>query len=146
MIGFLDIFKRKKDIPQNYLQQLLKLAVSDGHLDDNEFEFIIKVGQKFEKSPEEVAEIREAPEADPKLEDLPRKERLKILYDLVFIMVVDGTIDDNEMNICLNTASTLGYDPHIIEDLVYLIEAQVKNGSSLDEAYDKVYLTIEEIA
>ena len=145
-MGFLDIFKKKKDIPQNYLQQLLKLAVSDGHLDDDEYQFIVKVGQKFEKDAAEVAAIREAPEADPKLIDLPRKERLKILYDLVFVMVVDGTIDDNEMNICLHAADTLSYDPHIIEDLVYLIKAQVKNGSTMDQAYDKVYQTIEEIA
>lgn len=145
-MGFLDIFKKKKDIPQNYLQQLLKLGISDGNLDEDEYRFIVKIGKKFEKTPEEVGAIREAPEDDPKVQDLPRKERLKILYDLVFVMVVDGTIDNSEMNICLRTADNLGYDPHIIEDLVYLIDAQVKNGHSLDEAYDKVYKTIEEIA
>lgn len=127
------IFQKKEDPGQPvenrraYIEQLFKMAHSDGHMDEGEYHFILKVAQRleievdFEQLHENLANISLDASAS-------RKFGFDLLFDMSWLMLVDGEIDDNELELGINLGAQLGFQSTNIRKMVLSIGQHKKMG------------------
>ena len=58
------------------------------------------------------------------------------------MMMVNGSINKNELELCKILALKLGYMPLIVDDFVKLISENISQGVSSEESYDRIYKMI----
>ncbi len=122
---------------KGHLCNLAALAKADGHVDEREMNFIIAVGQKNGVSAQEV---RKLVTGDTRcLADLPTNdsERFDQIFDLVDMMLADGTVDETEMDFCIIMAEKLGFRKAIVAILVRKISQGVKDGLPKERIKDE---------
>jgi len=140
-VGIFDIFKSNdSNDRKSYLKELIKVAKADGYLEKKEYEFILKIGHKLSCSPDEIKALSEG----VKLEDASeasqsREHKLKLIFDLVAIMMIDGTIDPKELGLCKSVAMKSGFEPEVIDDIVHRISTLIQSGSSIEQASSEAY-------
>ena len=140
-MGLFDLFKPKnKDSRKSYLKELIKVAKADGHLEEREYNFILKIGRKLTCSPAEIETLsKEIQLDDPDEARQTRQHRLKLLFDLVAIMMIDGSIDPKELGLCKSIAMKSGFEPEVIDDVVYRINDFTKTGKTIEQASEEAY-------
>ena len=135
-MGLFDLFKSKnEDTRKSYLKELIKVAKADGYLEKREYQFILRIGNKLACTEEEIKALSEEIQLDDPAEASQRKEnRLKLLFDLVAIMMIDESIDPKELGLCKSIAMKSGFEPEVIDDVVYRIKVLSRGGKSIEEA------------
>ena len=94
-------------------------------------------------SVEEMTEIKENLINIKFQEPQNAKLRFQMVFDLVWLMLIDGNIDVNEVHICSRVAMKMGYEPQIVEDLVNAIQNNLKSAEQQpEEVYDKILANI----
>jgi len=138
------LFKRddKSDADQ-YLKMLVKVAKADGHIEEKEYRFIQELGQKMKKTPAEVESIINTDTDN--IEAPSGTDKLRLVFDLICIMMVDKDIDDNELDICTSIAMKSGFEPEVVKDIIYRVNQEVKQGHTVVQAYEKVYETLKNV-
>ena len=126
MFGFFESEETKKI--KSHIANLSALAKIDGHVDPNEINFIISIGQKHGLKADDVRHlIANAEKSEPQL-PTNDSERFDQIYDLVEMMLADGIVDESEMEFCINMAARLGFKKSIVGVLVRKISMGVKDG------------------
>lgn len=123
---------------KSYIKQLLQVAMADGQLDEIEFRNLMQTARKFNFSEEEILAIRNNLETIKFTPPSGTRDTFHLIFDLVWMMMVDGNVYEKEMFICENMAMQLGFAPETIEDLVGFIKNNISNGVSADETYLKL--------
>lgn len=123
---------------KSYLKQLLQVAMADGQLDAHELHNLSKTAERFGVSEAELTEIRQNADSVKFVPPSGTKEKFHLIYDLVWMMMVDGDVAEKEMRTCENLAMQLGFSPEIIEDLSGFIRNNADKGISTEEAYAKL--------
>ncbi len=144
-MGLFDLFKKEgaNNTDKNYLKQLIKVAMSDGNIDEKENQFINKIAVKFNLSDEDIDDIK-ANIRDIKFQEPQNsRARFQMVFDLVWLMLIDGNIDVNEVHICSRVAMKMGYEPQIVEDLVNAIQNNLVNATEPEAIYEKILANIE---
>ena len=81
-MGLFDLFKREDNnsCDKNYVKQLIKVAMSDGTIDEKENKFINKIAVKFNLSDEDITDIKS------NLQDIKFREpqNAKARFQMVF--------------------------------------------------------------
>ena len=144
-MGLFDLFKREDtdSADKNYLKQLIKVAMSDGNIDEKENKFINKIAVKFNLSDDDINDIKSNLQDIKFREPQNSKARFQMVFDLVWLMLIDGNIDVNEIHICSRVAMKMGYEPQIVEDLVIAIQNNLVNAAEPEAIYEKILATIE---
>lgn len=129
-MGFFDFFKNKsKNQKLSHLASLHFLMRVDGNINDEEMKLIVKIGkERLKLSNEEIKSVLLNEFNDftaPKDEE----EFKTILYDLVFLMMADGVIDDKEYKYCVKFASIFGYDSSAVLEMATNILKAATNKS-----------------
>ena len=135
-------FKKKEieepmDYRQAYVEQLFKMAHSDGHMDECEYHFILKVAQRleievdFEQMHQNLSNISLDAAAG-------KKFGFDLLFDLSWLMLVDGEIDDRELELGMNLGTRLGFQSTNIRQMVLSIGQHKKMGLPPTEIKDKL--------
>ena len=96
---------------------LVHLSMVDGHLAEEENKLIHKVGERNGLSKEQVDAIIKNPKPIRSLHMLPPDDKFDYLYNVIFLMKVDGKIFQSEIQFCEKVAIALGYKPGVIADL-----------------------------
>lgn len=135
-MGILDIFesddsKRRK----SHFKNLFVVAFADGELDHNELDFINKIATRLEIPEKDVKNVLKNPDNIEFYAPENEEERFAQLYELVSIMMVDGDIDEKEVQLCKNFARKLDYKPHVVDQLVDDIRKAVKEKMGADLLY-----------
>lgn len=140
-MGIFDIFKSNDaNDRKSYLRELIKVAKADGYLDEKEYEFILKIGHKLSCSPDEIKALSEGVKLeDPSDASQSREHKLKLIFDLVVLMMIDGTIDSKELGLCKSVAMKSGFEPEVIDDIVHRISTLTQSGSSIEQASNEAY-------
>jgi uncharacterized tellurite resistance protein B-like protein len=125
----LTIFETKKTkLQKNHLKNLVALAKADGVFSESEKEYIFKIGEKSGLKTQEIESLL----ADPITEEVKvpnnDSDRFDQIYDLVQMMLADGSIDDNEMDFCIKMAEKLGFRKAIVGILVRKISIGLTSG------------------
>ncbi|HXA00914.1 MAG TPA: hypothetical protein VNW99_02940, partial [Cytophagaceae bacterium] len=110
----------------------INLAKADGMVSDTEKEYIYKVGEKHGfKSTELDSMILESTNEELRIPSND-SERFDQIFDLVQMMLADGSIDDSEMDFCINMAEKLGFRKAIVGILVRKISIGLTTGLDKD--------------
>ena len=144
-MGLFDLFKRENtnNSDKNYLKQLIKVAMCDGTIDEKENKFINKIAGKFNLSDEDINDIKSNLQNIKFREPQSAKARFQMVFDLVWLMLIDGNIDVNEIHICSRVAMKMGYEPQIVEDLVNAIQNNLVDATEPEAIYEKILANIE---
>src|SRR6266704_2949954 len=129
----LTIFDTKKSkLQKSHLKNLINLAKADGVVSDTEKEYIYKVGEKHGfKSAELDSMILESTNEEVRIPSND-SERFDQIFDLVQMMLADGSIEDSEMDFCINMAEKLGFRKAIVGILVRKISIGLTTGLDKD--------------
>jgi uncharacterized membrane protein YebE (DUF533 family) len=125
----LTIFETKKSkLQKNHLKNLIALAKADGVFSESEKEYIFKIGEKGGLKTSEIESLF----SDSLIEEVKipsnDSERFDQIFDLVQIMLADGSIDDNEMDFCISMAEKSGFRKAIVGILVRKISIGLTSG------------------
>lgn len=110
-----------------YISQLFKMAHSDGHMDECEYHFILKVAQRLEIEVdfETLHNNLHMISFDG---NSHHKYGFDLLFDLSWLILVDGEVDEKELQFGAEIASQMGYAPNNVKDLVQAIGDQKRLG------------------
>lgn len=100
------------------IKNLLMLAMADGRIDEDELAMIAMVAVREGMSAEQFDALIDDP--DSVRIEIPEDydTRARYLRDMVELMMIDGEIHENELNICQVYAVALGFNPSTVEDTV----------------------------
>jgi hypothetical protein len=66
------------------------------------------------------------------------KETFRLIFDLVWMMMVDGNIVGNEVRLCENLAMQMGFAPETVGDLAGFIRQNMAKGIPAEETYQRL--------
>ncbi len=136
-----DLFRAKnKDSRKSYLKELIKVAKADGHLEKREYDLILKIGEKLSCSEAEIQVLsEETQQEDASTTSQNREQRLRLIFDLVAIMMIDQSIDPKELGLCRSIAMKSGFESEVIDDIVHQIQALTQTGKSIEQACQEAF-------
>ncbi|HEY3405650.1 MAG TPA: hypothetical protein VGK59_19840 [Ohtaekwangia sp.] len=110
---------------RNYLRNLICLASSDGFLDNEEKELLLKIGLKRGLKEWQINELIEDNDIAKHEVFLPESvsNRMNMLYDLMQIIYADNHVTQREMEFMTNIIQSFQLRPEIVMDLIRLFEA-----------------------
>ena len=116
--------KEKKSTVKNVIAVML----ADGKITSEEEELLAAVCVRVSLSPAELKSILDDPQSVSFTPAKAPKERIMQLLDVVFMMMIDGEIDQREMRLCQAIATQLGFPASAVPKLVMAIIEGIKKG------------------
>ena len=118
MIGFFEYQYLK--FKKNHLRNLVALAAADGHIHQDELDYLHKIGEKYQLKPQQIkAILQQQGEIEPEIPD-PHHQRVALLYDFVGMMMADNVIEETEMEFCRKMFGKFGYKESLIDEMIAL--------------------------
>jgi len=135
MIGFFEYQYLK--FKKNHLKNLVALAAIDGHIHEDEIDYLYKIGEKYQLKPQQIKKILEAKEnIEPEIPE-EHHQKIALLYDVVGMMMADNVIDDSEMEFCNKMFKKFGYKEMLIDEMIDLHRQGVNDTDVWEEFLEK---------
>jgi len=120
------------------IYMLLKLMAADGHRDKTEYIYILKVAFEMGMTPDEIASLSaEDLISQARFPDNER-DRMIILYYLLFMMKTDGAVSPEEEVIVKELGYHLGFRIEMVSDLIRIIKSYEQSTSPSDDLIDTI--------
>lgn len=103
---------------QSYLKNLFALAIIDGKLEDAELGYLHLVGKRIGASNYEIEKIIKNPTEVGFIIPTTLEKKVQQIQDLVNMMMIDGEIDDKELQWCKLIALRMGLHKEIVDKIV----------------------------
>ena len=111
-MSFYDLFDSEfKDRNKGHFSAIVRVAIADGDLSDEEKQFLDKLAIRLEISTAEYAEILENPLKYPINPPYLHSQRLERLYDLSRMVYADHILGPKQKEILIKFATALGFSP-----------------------------------
>jgi len=88
---------------------------ADGNIADEEIDFVFQLGIRMGLSEEQIKELLSDYKNNEYKTPVSISRRYAELYELLGMVVVDGTIHKNEVKVLKSIAQKLGFKPEIID-------------------------------
>lgn len=124
---------------KSHFRNLIALAVADGKLDESEKKLLDAIASRIGLTEKEALKVLNSPKKVKFTPPSKPEERFEQLYDLVLLMMVDGDIDEDEMEYCRRMAIAYGFKTAAIDELVKHIVTQVKNGVNKEKVKSEAF-------
>ncbi len=119
IMSFSDLFDSEfKKRNAGHFASIVRLALADGYVAPEERAFLDKLAINLEISPEEYAEILEAPLKYPINPPYLYEQRLERLYDLVRMVHADNKLGENQEKLLIKLGLGLGFTPGNVQYIV----------------------------
>ncbi|MBU6301987.1 MAG: TerB family tellurite resistance protein [Verrucomicrobia bacterium] len=113
---------------RSQFKNMISLALIDGEFDDAEREFLQNRGLQLGLSAADVKAVLEHPERVEFVVPKDPEHRIHHLYDLVFMMIVDGELRREEMDFVQTLAVGLGFRPSSVDQVLQeIVEGARRN-------------------
>lgn len=120
------------------IYMLLKLMAADGHRDRAEYIYIIKVAHEMGMTHEEIVALgTQDITSDPKL-PYSERERMIILYYLLFMMKTDGLVSPEEELLVKELGYMLGFRIEMVSELIQVIKSYDESTSPAEDLINKI--------
>ncbi|MBD3582281.1 tellurite resistance TerB family protein [Flavobacterium selenitireducens] len=118
-MSFSDLFDSGfKDRNKGHFASIVRVALENGHLSDEERLFLDKLARQLEISEEEYAEILENPRKYPINPPYLHTQRLERLYDLSRMVYADHVLGPKQKDILTRFSLALGFTPGNVNYIV----------------------------
>ena len=133
-MGLSDQFEsEEKKRAKSHFKNLMAVALADGVLDKAELDYIMKVSKRFYITKEELNDLMSNPDQITFTPPVDKEDRVRQLYNLVHIMMVDAEIDQNEMRMCQSFGVGLGIQASKIEEVINNVVDQIEKGQHKED-------------
>jgi uncharacterized tellurite resistance protein B-like protein len=126
--------KRRK----SHIMNLLSLAAADGEITHEEIDYLAHVAERIYMPREEFIDVLKNPQDVMFYPPDSNRERLDQLHDLVGMMMIDGSIDQDEVIRCKMFAQKLGFKAAVIDAIV----AHIINGFANHLAREAIFARV----
>ncbi len=125
------------DHNKNYIKQLLLIALADSHLDSREEDYLLFIAKKMGIDQQEFQRIKQSP-IEPSI-IIPENyyQRFRMIFDFVWVMMIDGEIDPREEVICKQLVNQLDFASGVVDDLVEHINYHLSCGINPEHTFAK---------
>ena len=113
------------DQKQTHILTLLMLAEADDVDHENEIRFINNVAVRIGLSASDVIEIDKHPERLTFSLPETEKDRMTVLFDLLFLMKIDGNIAEEEKELVRELGVRLGFRISMVEDFIKVMSNNI---------------------
>ncbi len=127
----------RKEQSKSYLKQLFCIALADSHLDQREEEYLLYTAEKMGISDNEFDSIKNAPDKVNMVIPDNYYLRFRMIFDFVWMMMIDGEIDPREIIVCKQMVDQLDFRSGIVDDLVEHINYHLSCGISPEHTFSK---------
>ncbi|MEM7108191.1 MAG: hypothetical protein AAF519_08185 [Bacteroidota bacterium] len=103
---------------KSHIKNLMALAMADGKMTLEEEHVLFSIAHRMGMSNEELELIKSNPEAIEFKTPNSYGEKIEQIYDFLSLISVDGSIDDEEVELCRSLALKFDLAPRIIDDLL----------------------------
>ncbi len=114
-------------------------SVKEGFIDG-----IFKWGVQLNISKKEIYNIIGNPQTVNFQEPKDRHEAIRWVYDLVYMIYLDGKVEDIELEITTEYAQKLGFKPYIVNDLLKAIVTAPYDGIGDDDVKLEIKNIVDE--
>ncbi|MFT6336385.1 MAG: uncharacterized membrane protein YebE (DUF533 family), partial [Halioglobus sp.] len=106
---------------ENIVSTVALMSKADGKIHENELIYLLKLGLSLGLSDEKVRDIINR---DEKFIFVPSSEqdRVTILYYLIFLIKVDGIVDEKEEDLLHHFGLKLGFNPLLISNVINIVK------------------------
>jgi hypothetical protein len=111
-------YSSKKKSRLSHFSNLACIAYADGVLDEMERKAIVALAFNAKMKPKELKRVFDRPGSIRFYVPKTVKERIEQIYDMVFIMMIKGKINRNEVTICKSFGIQLGFDLINIDEII----------------------------
>ncbi len=127
-MSFFDLFKsRESRAKLSHLKSLVAVALADGRFQKSEAAALATVMARDGLTPADLERCIKNPQSIEFVPPTSDEKRLECLHDMVILMMCDGNIDDDEIQLCKATAIALGYKHEVVDALVLATIEEMKN-------------------
>ncbi|MFC2113730.1 hypothetical protein ACFLRI_00120 [Bacteroidota bacterium] len=126
---------------KSHFTNLMTVAMADGKLAEAEYNYLLRLGEKFFMSEEDVKNVMENAKHYSFVAPSQKAERTEQLKDLVAMLLIDGKILAEEINMCKKFALALHYKPEVV---VKIVNCLISYSNKEFDKYD-VLADIEDI-
>lgn len=125
------------DQKKNYLKQLFRIALADAHLDQREEEYLLYTAEKMGINNLDFQKIKESPEQTHVVIPDNYYLRFRMIFDFVWMMMIDGQIDPREETVCKQLVNQLDFATGVVDDLVEHINYHLSCGINPEHTFSK---------
>ncbi|GAA0894573.1 hypothetical protein GCM10009122_42540 [Fulvivirga kasyanovii] len=111
-----------RNIKLEHFSNLVSVASADGFIEEAEREFLEERAMELGLLPEQIAAVMSNIEALEFVVPELVEDREEQLADVVFMSMVDGTIEEREYLLCLNIAERLGLKKSDLDEVIALVK------------------------
>ena len=124
------------DEMKSHFMNLYNMVLADGNVKPEELVQVYKIGLRHGVSPAEFNQLLLSPVAATLPDTLDKK--VSNLYDLTEIILVDGTVDENEIVALRRYCLLFGFEEENASAIADFMIEKVKNGYSLNDILKEV--------
>lgn len=123
---------------KSHLINLITLANADEKLDIAEEAYLQNLASRHGITPEYLKMISRN-EITNEAFVVPENpiDRLRQIFDLVCMMLVDGKLDEREVSLCIKMTARLGFGSDLVADLVKSIVSATEEGLQPDDVREE---------
>jgi len=118
---------------EELLSALIQLSKADNYFDEFEFTYLLKVGRHIGINDEVVETMIKQSKVLPLSVPKSEKERMTILYYMLFLMKVNNIINEEEKELIHHYGFKLGFSVQMIQDFISVIEDSGHSQVKTDE-------------
>lgn len=127
----------EKEKSRVLLKILVHLARADGHIQEEEFSYLLFVATRLHVETEELRDLCKGNEEFNEFLPHDEQDRMNVLYHLLFLMDADKIVDKREEAIVYHFGHRLGFSELMVRDFI-----QVFRIDDLDDLPPTVMLDI----
>lgn len=128
----------KEDQLQSHLSNLIAVGLSDGTLDDAEWNRIVKIAGDHNVDAATITAFRENAGSVKFIPPSNFEDKVLQIFELVEIMIADGQIEDEEMIICRKLALKCNVHPRIVNDMLQRIPQLISEGKRTQSIVEEI--------
>jgi hypothetical protein len=133
-LSYSDHSLKKQNI--DFFIHLVRIAMADDIISENEMELLHKIGSKLGFSDHKIDDLIATTNKSDYIPPYELSERFEQLYEIVQMMLVDGVVDKNEMCLASGFAIKSGFIEREIPGLLVLLINGIKEDKNEEELFE----------
>lgn len=125
-------------LKKSHFSRLARMAMVDGHIDEREKDLLFTLAAKLGLSQQEFADVLVNSHKIPFVAPTEIQERVEQLFELVHMMMADGTEMPEERSFCEEMALKLDFSAEHIPAIIDLIVAEIAASGDVSELMNQM--------
>lgn len=121
---------------KEFFVHLVKIAMADGIIWHTELELLQRMGRKLGFTEPEIKNLIDMAAKEDHNPPYELAKRFEQLYDVVYMTLADGQIDNHEMRLASGFAAKSGFKESEIPALLVMIMRGIKDGKDAEDLFE----------